>query len=135
MEALQLEATGPLKVPPAWSPDQARSYPFRFWLQDVTMWAAAAAREVLPEQRGPAVALRLGGAARQLVREIPPDRLRDGAIADPGDGGGARQLSGLQLLLLVLSKSFAPLGEESALRSISDLLNFTAATPTPWTRR
>ena len=78
----------------------------------------------LPEQRGPAVALRLGGATRSLAREIPQEQLRDGAIADPGDGGGARQLSGLQLLLLVLSKSFAPLGDENESRATSDLMGF-----------
>ena len=47
------------------------------------MWAAAAAREVLPDQQGSAVALRLGGAARSLAREIPDVQLRHGAIADP----------------------------------------------------
>ena len=122
MEALQLEVMGSLKVPPAWSPDQTRSCPFRFRLQDVTTGAAAAAREVLPEQQGSAVALRLGGAARSLAREIPDVQLRDGAIVDPGDGGGARQLTGLQLLLLALSQSFAPLGDESELRATKDLL-------------
>ena len=97
MEALQLEVMGSLKVPPAWSPDQALSYPFRLGLQDVTMWAAAAAREVLPDQQGSAVALRRGGAARSLARETPDVQLRDGAIVGPGDGGGARQFTGLQL--------------------------------------
>ena len=43
---------------------------------------------------------------------------------DPNDGNGPRQLTGLQMLLLVLSKSFAPLGEESELRATQDLLGF-----------
>ncbi|CAK0809856.1 unnamed protein product, partial [Prorocentrum cordatum] len=122
MENIQLEVMGSLKMPPARSPKQDRAYPFRFWLTDVTMWAAAAAREVLPEQQGPAVALRLGGATRSLARKIPQEQLRDGAFADPGDRNRARQLTGLQLLLLVLSKSFAPLGDESELRATHDML-------------
>ena len=121
---INLEVMGSLKAPPAWSPDQDNQYPFRCWLTDVTMWAAAAAREVLPDQQGSAVALRLGGAARSLAREIPDVQLRGGAIVDPGDGGGARQLTGLQLLLLILSQSFAPLGDESELRATNYLLGF-----------
>ena len=134
-DVLGHEIMGSLKVPPAWTPDNDNRYPFRFWLSDVTMWAAAAAREVFPEQQGPAVALRLGGAARHLAREIPPEQLRDGAIADAGDGHGPRQMTGLQLLLLVLSRSFAPLGEEASLRSISDLLSFRAMATRRWTRQ
>ncbi|CAK0833353.1 unnamed protein product, partial [Prorocentrum cordatum] len=55
---------------------------------------------------------------------MPQEQRSDGAPADPGDGNGARQLSGLQLLLLVLSKSFVPLGDESELRATHDLLGF-----------
>ncbi|CAK0849928.1 unnamed protein product [Prorocentrum cordatum] len=71
MEHLQFEVLGSLKVPPAWSPEQDNAYPFRFWLTDVTTWAAAAARDVKPEQPGPAVALRLGGAAHSLTSFAP----------------------------------------------------------------
>ena len=54
MDGMQFEVMGSLKVPPAWTPEQDRQCPFRFWLSDITMWAAAAARDVLPEQQGPA---------------------------------------------------------------------------------
>ncbi|CAK0803838.1 unnamed protein product [Prorocentrum cordatum] len=96
MGNIQLEVMGSLEVPPAWSPEQDRACPFRFWLTDVTLWAAAAAREFFQNSK---------------------EQLRDGAFEDTGDGNGARQLSGLLLLLLVLSKSFAPLDDESELRA------------------
>ena len=58
------------KVPPAWDPAADRRYPFRHWTTDVRLWSAATD---LPEGRqGAAVALRLLGAAKLLVREFDP---------------------------------------------------------------
>ena len=44
---------------------------------------------------------------------------------DLGDGNGPQQLNGLTFLLQLLSRSFAPLVEETNLRAISDLYSFT----------
>ena len=59
------------KVPPFWSPDlELKGYPFRIWLQDVQLWVVGTE---LPEARvAPAVAQRLGGVARAMIREVDP---------------------------------------------------------------
>ena len=54
------------KVPPYWEPGlELRGYPFRTWLQDLDVWAAGT--ELHEEQRTPAVAQRLGGAAKAFI--------------------------------------------------------------------
>ena len=65
-----------LKIPPAWDPANEELYPFRTWLQDVTMWAAAT--ELFPQQIGPSIALRVAGPARELLRDIPVQQLQQG---------------------------------------------------------
>ena len=78
------------KVPPYWEPGlEQRGYPFRTWLKDLDVWSAGT--ELREEQQAPAVAQRLGGAARALIREVPSGELRDGRW-DVADGV---QISGL----------------------------------------
>ena len=118
----QPEILGTLKIPPAWDPSMEARYPFRLWVADVTLWAAST--DLQPIQQAPAVALRLGGAARAMARELPMDQLQNGAWLDLNDGRGVQQVSGFMLLLLMLSRAFAPLQEESSLRAIQELLAF-----------
>ena len=64
------------KVPPYWDESLSRNTPFCIWIADLRLWAAATE---LPEGRiGPSIALRLGGTARALVREIPTDQFVGG---------------------------------------------------------
>ena len=51
--------------------------------KDIALWAAAT--ELAPELIGPTVAGRLSGTARDLIREVPTDQLRDGRV-DPATG-------------------------------------------------
>ena len=60
------------------------AYPFRFWLLDTVMWSMAT--DVAEERQGPAVVLRLGGIARSIAREVPPEIIARGAMIDLGDG-------------------------------------------------
>ena len=111
-----------LKIPPAWDPANEELYPFRAWLQDVTMWAAAT--ELFPQQIGPSIALRVAGPARELLRDIPVQQLQQGAMVDRNDGNGPQQFTGFQLVTFVLSQRFAPLPEETSLRAVDDILQF-----------
>ena len=55
------------KIPPYWSPElELRGYPFRTWVQDVNLWMAST--ELNEQSIAGAVAQRLGGVARSLVR-------------------------------------------------------------------
>lgn len=114
-------ATG--RIPPAWSPEGDRRYPFRHWEQDVQLWVAATD---IPEERiGAVVALRVLGSAKSLIREIPPDLLINGQdVPDPQNPQGLIHQTGLEVLLRTLARRYAPLEQEIQVNSISDLFTF-----------
>ena len=88
------------KLPPYWEPKlEQNGYPFRIWLQDVNLWSGGT--ELAVELQAPAVAQRLGGTARDLVRQVPVAELRDGRL-DPLTGAIE---SGLTILLRGLELS------------------------------
>ena len=68
------------------------------------------------ERQGAAVALQISGVARELVREIPAQQLRDG-IHENG-----QHIPGLMLLCRTLAQRFAPLETELQTKSMSELL-------------
>ena len=71
------------KVPPYWEPSlEKKGYPFRIYDRDLLIWAVGS--ELPPERMAPAVVQRLGGMARQLAREVPPEVLSHGRV----DGAG-----------------------------------------------
>ena len=72
------------RVPPSWSVEQDKRYPLRHYIQDLTLWAAAT--DIDAPRRGPAAALRLTGAARSIIREMPPHLLQAGQVVDDGQG-------------------------------------------------
>ena len=86
------------------------------------MWAAST--ELAIELRGPALVLRLSGAARDVCRTLDPAMAAYGTMIDLNDGAGPRQFSGLACILRGLSKEFAPLDYENAIATMSDLLSF-----------
>eukprot|EP00928_Gymnodinium_smaydae_P086384 TRINITY_DN7046_c0_g1_i1.p1 TRINITY_DN7046_c0_g1~~TRINITY_DN7046_c0_g1_i1.p1 ORF type:complete len:308 (-),score=45.25 TRINITY_DN7046_c0_g1_i1:616-1539(-) len=118
----QPDLTGSLKRPPAWSPDYESVYPYRLWQADVILWSLGT--DVEERRKAPLIVLALGGAARDLAREIPLNILANGAVADLGDGAGPQQLSGVTYLLNGLSRRFAPLPEEGNVRAMADLYGF-----------
>ena len=107
------------KIPPFWEPrlEQA-GYPFRIWLQDVSLWAGGT--ELATELQAPAVAQRLGGTARDLVRQVPVAELRDGRL-DPLTGVIE---SGLKILLRGLERRHGGFAVETSTRCIIELLQF-----------
>ena len=105
-----------LKTPPAWCYENAAQYTLRSWLSDVLMWSSATDVEV--ERQGPAVALQITGVARDLIREINPQHLREG-IHEQGV-----HIPGLMLLCRTLANHFAPLESELQDRAMAELMNF-----------
>jgi len=110
------------KVPPEWDPAWSKAYPFRTWLQDVLMWAAAC--DLDGPQQGPAVIMRLGGAARAMCRTIDTATAINGATIDLGDGNGLTAISGLAVVLRGLGKEFAPLDYETSVSVMAEYLAF-----------
>ena len=108
------------KTPPAWAPEIDRKYPFRVWLTDLELWVNGT--ELPTERQGPAVAMRVGGTARELLREMDPQELRDGV--NVVENGAQRQYSGVQLIVKQLRARFAPLAQELQGQALSDVFKF-----------
>ena len=107
------------KIPPFWEPSlELRGYPFRVWIQDLDVWAAGT--ELAAELQAPAVVQRLGGAARELIRAVPTQELREGRL-DPTTGAID---SGLTILVRGLTRRFGQFAIETSTRCIIDLLGF-----------
>ena len=108
-----------LKVPPFWEPTlELRGYTFRVWLQGLDVWAAGT--ELNQELIAPAVVQRFGGAARELVRAVPAQELRDGRFNPATQGVD----TGLQILARGLERRFGAFAVETSTRVIIDLLQF-----------
>ena len=57
------------KIPPYWTPTlEKKGYPFSVWKRDIELWCAGT--ELPPHACGPAIAMRQGGIAREMVREV-----------------------------------------------------------------
>ena len=80
--------------------------------------------DLTDERKGPATELVLSGTARDLVREIPLDQKTRGTIADMGDGLGQRHVSGMELIVRLMSMHFAHLDDEEASRQMMELYSF-----------
>ena len=118
MAQLAQQATS--KVPPYWEPAlELKCYPYKVWLQDISIWAAGTElQEVL---QAPAVAQRLGGTAKDLIRELPAKQLREGRLDLMT---GEQTQTGLELLLGGLTKRYGQYEIETTATSIVELLFF-----------
>ena len=66
------------RIPPTWAPENEQHYSFRAWCQAIQLWLMLT--DLQPAQQAAAIVMRLGGAARELVRSIiPDDKLNGGA--------------------------------------------------------
>ena len=110
--------TATLKVPPAWSVERNHHYSFRSWVSDLVLWSSAT--EIDPRRQGPVAALQVQGSAKELVKEITPQQLRDGDV----DQLTGQHLTGLMLLVTVLARRYAPLDAENSTKAISEFLGF-----------
>ena len=86
------------RIPPSWSPENERRYPFAQYQQDLNLWIASA--DVDENRQAALVALRLGGSAKLLAREMDVEMLQNGALVNNPLGGqydGNGQLIPLQI--------------------------------------
>ena len=108
------------KVPPSWGPEHEKSYPFRYYESDALLWCLSNADD--QAHKGPALAQRLTGSAKMIVRELDPQFLVNGQVVM--ENGQPVQLNGVQWLLRLIRRRFAPLDQEAQLHSISEFFNF-----------
>ena len=103
--------------PPAWRPENETTYPFRHWVQDLLAWSILAT-DMDSAQQCAAIILQLGGAARELTRNL--------SFTDMSQGGliNGEQVDPVTFLLTHLASQFAPLGEESRLQATRELFDF-----------
>ena len=119
LPAAELAQQSTSKVPPYWAPYlEQRGYPFRLWAQDVMLWCAAT--ELQPNQRGPAIVQRLGGTARDIMREVPVENIALGRF----DAAGNQIEDGVQMLIAGLRRRFGPLDIQTSISTIVELLTF-----------
>ena len=109
------------KVPPTWSVENDRRYPLRYYRQDLELWSASS--ELDEHRKGPTALLRITGAARTILREMPIQLLQNGQqIVD--DYGQQQRITGLECLLRALERRYGALAEEVQIHAISELMNF-----------
>lgn len=109
------------RVPPAWGPEHERSYSFRYYEADTMLWCLAS--DMDEARKGPALALRLTGAAKMIIRELDPTVLVQGQVI-VDDQGQQVQLTGVQALLRILRRRYAPLDQEAQLHAVSEFFSF-----------
>ena len=112
------------KVPPSWSPERDKSYPLRIWIQDLRLWSFAT--DVDADKQGPNAALRVGGSAKELIRELDVNVLANGMPLANAQGVPVHT-SGLECLIRALSRRYAPLEQELEIHVISEILMFKRA--------
>ena len=71
-----------------------------------------------PFQQTAAIILNLGGAARELARNMDFAKITQGGMFN------GQHMDGVTFLLANLAQNFAPLGEEQRLQAVSELMNF-----------
>ena len=109
------------RIPPSWNPQSERVYSFRKFRLDLELWVAATDMDA--NRQGPAIAMRLGGDARQLAHEIGVQELAQGR-ARLDANGQVEQITGVQVLLEALAVRYAPLQQEEQLAAIAAIMGF-----------
>lgn len=109
------------RIPPSWCIERDKVYPLRFYRTDLEVWAASTDLDVA--RQGPAASMRISGAARMIVREIPVATLQQGGVVQ--ENGAPLQLNGLGMLLRILERRYGATEEETQIHAISELMQFT----------
>ena len=109
------------RVPPSWGPEHERTYCFRYYEIDAHLWNLAS--DMDDARKGPALALRLTGAAKMIIRELDPNILVVGQVIV--EEGQQIRLTGVQALLRILRRRYAPLDQEAQLHAVSEFFSFT----------
>jgi hypothetical protein len=102
------------RIPPAWAPENEQHYSFRARCQDIPLWLMLT--DLQPAQQAAAIVMRLGGAARELVRSITSDEIVNG-----GQINGV-QIDPIAYLVAGLQQRCAMLDDEHRLAAMTLLL-------------
>lgn len=109
------------RVPPTWSLEKDKAYPLRTYVQDLEVWAAAT--DLLEARMAPAAVLRLTGAARTVMREVPTALLTLGQDFVDAAGNQAHR-TGLEVLVRILQARYGALPQEQQIFAVSELMTF-----------
>eukprot|EP00971_Amphidinium_carterae_P281277 5584632-Amphidinium_carterae.3 len=112
------------KRPPTWNAEQ-RQYKFLDYIRDVRLWCAAC--ELRPTQMGPAIAMRLTGEARDVIRDLDPMELMNGRPAPDG----INIIPGSEIILQELANRFGPMVQHHALATMEEFMSFKRAKGEP----
>ena len=104
------------RVPPAWTPEHERQYPFATWVDDIYNWCLN--NNDQPHQQCAAITMQLGGAARELARTMTPQERMHGGIVN------GVQVDPVTMLFHGLQERFGPLGEETRMTAMVELMTF-----------
>ena len=80
----------------------------------------SAACDVAVERQGTIAALQVTGSARELMRELTPEQLREGTV----DPQTCQHVPGIMLLVQMLARRYAPLEQEQSTKATSGVLSF-----------
>jgi hypothetical protein len=109
------------KIPPAWSPERDRHYPLRTWVLDLRLWARGT--DVDNQRMGPVAAMRVGGSAREFIRELDTNVLANGMMLADANGNQA-MTTGLECLIRALQRRYGPLQQELEVHVLTEILGF-----------
>ena len=104
------------RIPPAWSPENQHTYSFRSYLTDISVWIMLTV--LMPRQQRAAIAIRFGGAARDIGRMITPAEILNGGIQN------GVQVDIVTFLLGDLHARFSQFEEESRLTCMTEMFAF-----------
>jgi hypothetical protein len=117
------------KVPPSWCVERDKQYPLREFIRDVRLWSVATDLE--ESRQAPAVALRLSGASRLIIREMPTQLLTDGEAVFNDQGlpvldalGNPTRRTGLDVLIRQLERRYGALDQATQIYHVSELMCF-----------
>ena len=105
------------RAPPSWDPANERTYSFRAWLTDISLWTVVS--DLSPQQQAASIVLTLEGAAREHARSLAPAQLLQGGILNN------QQVDPVTFLLAGLHERWGAVEEESRLAAMTEFLAFS----------
>ena len=99
-----------------WDPAMQARFPFREWAREVMLWSILV--DMTPARKAAWVALNLRGQAQRLAKSIPPTAMINGGVIN------GTQVDALTFLMHSLNERYAPLGEESRLKAMTEIFCF-----------
>ena len=102
--------------PPQWDPAWNDRLPFRRWARKVQTWSMAV--DLPPSRKANLIVLALQGQAQRLAESLPPQALIQGGLVN------GHQVNAFTYLMHTLAERYAPLGEETRLKAMTDIIEF-----------